>query len=375
MIILAHQARTASLFALLTALSAPLAQAGTMTSSTQAPLVNGQDIANYGLISGADKWFVGSASKGQTFTTGSVPVIFKSLTYYIPPGRRTLNVKTYTVRVGKIVDSNFAPIYSEAFTQTIPWEGGEYMTWKFERPPALDANTTYAVEVGMNSSTSPWQTGIPYISMTGNLYAGGAALNLEDAKRQNSVSLDKNKDRIFHVDLQAASATTPDPESIGTVKDAASGSIPGLGMQVKRETGSKRAFEDMVLSGWKKSPLAPQVLERCVSSLFDDRSWVLAQEFNQLQVEPDKTVVFRKKFSLDAGAQAKMRRARLLLSPIADKGVVYLNGWKVGDCASNHQNSDLNLNGLLRVGDNVIVVVITNTGPSGNMARECLIIP
>ena len=49
------------------------------------------------------------------------------------------------------------------------------MTWTFATPVLLDPYTTYGIDVGMTSSTSGWHTGIPYINVTADDYAGGTS--------------------------------------------------------------------------------------------------------------------------------------------------------------------------------------------------------
>jgi hypothetical protein len=71
--------------------TAHCAHAGTFTSSTTAPAVNGGDIANFAAQTDTDKWFFqtneeanpSDAAKGQTFITGTTIVKLKALTYKI----------------------------------------------------------------------------------------------------------------------------------------------------------------------------------------------------------------------------------------------------------------------------------------------------
>ncbi|MFO1522330.1 MAG: hypothetical protein U1F77_14030, partial [Kiritimatiellia bacterium] len=97
--------------------------------------------------------------------------------------------------------------------------------------------------------------------------------------------------------------------------------------------------------------------------------------FDEVQVPPNSTVVFRKHLFLDAAQQAKMKKARIKLSPIDDEGIVTVNGWKVGENKNYAMSFEYSLNSLLRVGDNVIVVVVTNGGTIGHMAKEVKIVP
>ena len=156
-------------------------------------------------------------------------------------------------------------------------------------------------------------------------------------------------------------------------------------LELAREAGAlippvvetQETFGELVLTGWKRGPTGGSgIYEReSLSPLYDDRTWTTTNGFGEMQVPPQSTIVFRKHLHLDAAQQAKMKKARIFLSPIDDKGTVYLNGWKIGDSGQYFENSEFSLNSLLRVGDNVIVVVVTNGGTLGHMARECRIHP
>jgi hypothetical protein len=142
------------------------------------------------------------AAKGQTFTTGSLKVMLKSITYQVTASQKAEPTKTYVVRVGTVFSNIFTEIHKETATQTFTWNGGEYMTWTFATPVLLEANTIYGVDVGMTASTSAWQTGIPYINFGGNGYAGGARY----ASGTNGVGTPQmtyttTSDRIFHLDM------------------------------------------------------------------------------------------------------------------------------------------------------------------------------
>ena len=190
--------------------------AGTMSSSLTSPIVNGEDIASYGTSTGTDKWWPGSRSeagtcKGQTFTTGAIDVVLKSITYQVADHQTGQPTKNYTVRVGTVSGTTFSQIHSETFTQNFAWNEGEFMTWTFNAPVPLSANTVYAVDIGMTSSTSPWTSGIPYIQMSGNEYTGGRRYIIGDnGVGDTEIHFDNNRDRIFHVDLAPPMEPSPD---------------------------------------------------------------------------------------------------------------------------------------------------------------------
>ena len=143
------------------AILAASANAATMSASVTAPVVDGEDIANYGTTTYLDKWWPGAAGAygnpgktvGQTFTTGSEDVLLKGLTYQIASTQKAEPTKTYTIRVGTVSGTTFTEIASETATQTFTWNASEYMTWTFDTPVLLSANTVYGVDVGLNSST------------------------------------------------------------------------------------------------------------------------------------------------------------------------------------------------------------------------------
>jgi len=206
-----HWASALATLALLALASTP-AMGGTMSASATAPPILGADIANYAASTGTDKWWNDSAAsgsaKGQTFTTGGTPLLLKSVTYQT--SSTAIATKTYVVRVGTVSGTAFSPIHSETFTQNFTWNPGEYMTWTFDSPIPLAANTTYGIDIGMTASTSAWGTGIPYIHFTGNAYAGGVRYSSgQNGVGTNTLSLTANNDRVFHIALEHPMAPAP----------------------------------------------------------------------------------------------------------------------------------------------------------------------
>ena len=135
------------------------ANAASMSANLSAPIVDGEDIANYGIVTGTDKWWAedstgAGSAKGQTFTTSSTKVQLKALTYQITSTQKAEPTKTYVIRVGKVSGTAFTEIYSETATQTFTWNASEYMTWTLDSPVLLLPNTVYGIDIGMTSSTS-----------------------------------------------------------------------------------------------------------------------------------------------------------------------------------------------------------------------------
>ncbi|MHC4693756.1 MAG: hypothetical protein ACYS67_13520, partial [Planctomycetota bacterium] len=204
--------------ALAVAILAGPANAATMSAGLTAPPVDGEDIANYGTVTGTDKWWSDAKTsgypKGQTFTTGSTEVTLRALTYQITSTQKAEPTKTYVIRVGTVdvPSATFTQIYSETATQNFTWNASEYMTWTLDTPLLLSPNTEYGIDIGMTSSTSPWTSGIPYINRTADEYTGGtrymsgtAGFGIGD-DTMNNIS----GDMVFHLDLVHPLDPTPD---------------------------------------------------------------------------------------------------------------------------------------------------------------------
>ena len=184
--------------------------AATMSASADAPIVDGSDIANYDNSTGSDKWWVGSATSygtagmtiGQTFTTPSGAVEIRSVTFRIR--NATQPTKTYTIRVGEITGNVFNEIASETASQTVATADDDYWTWTLDTPVVLNPGTLYGVDVGLNTSTSSWQSGIPYShTATPGSYGGGSRFRSgSDGNGVGNDTIDQTSgDRVFHIDL------------------------------------------------------------------------------------------------------------------------------------------------------------------------------
>lgn len=183
-----------------------VASAGSVTSSATAPAINDADVANYGAVSNTDKWGpaagVEGHARGQSFTTGPGALRLKSITYQTSTS--TIPTKEFIIRVGKLSGTTFTQTHSETATQTANWGAGHYVTWTFTNPPILDGNTVYGFDVGNTTSTTGWQTGIPYMNLTANEFAGGALYTSgTGASGVGSAIVDyATGDRIFHLDIE-----------------------------------------------------------------------------------------------------------------------------------------------------------------------------
>lgn len=192
------------------------AGAGTISISSSQPAVNGFDIANLTARTGSDKFWaesgtVAGSAHGQTFRTGSAALWLRSVSYKTIDSGSATPTKTYVVRVGKVTGTTFTQVHTETFTQTNTWGGSQYMTWTFTSPVVLEGDTTYAVDVGMTSSTTSYTTGIPYLVVTANDFANGQLYTSGGASPgvgNNTLIFTVDEDRHFHLNLDAPTGAT-----------------------------------------------------------------------------------------------------------------------------------------------------------------------
>ena len=189
--------------------------AGTVSVSSSNPTVNGFDIANFGARTGSDKFWAENGTdagkaKGQTFRTRSEATWLRSVAYKTTSGNMGTPTKTYTVRVGKVVGTAFTVTHTETFTQSITWGSAQWMTFTFTSPVLLLGDTTYGVDIGMTSSTSTWQTGIPYLGTTDDDYTSGQLYNTGGTTAGvggSTLALSVATDRLFHLNIEAPNGT------------------------------------------------------------------------------------------------------------------------------------------------------------------------
>jgi MYXO-CTERM domain-containing protein len=187
-----------------------LSGAATISISAAAPIVDGADIANDNgaADAGGDQGHVWSnrPHQGQTFITGSNvggyllnAVTMKNLNNTIS------NSPTHNVVVGTVVgttmtqigitESAFAPAYFPL----------DYLTFTFDTPISLAANTTYGFLWGSAGSGF-----VTVNNLDDSTYGGGTAISSGDDNLPdlNNV-ISRNVDRVFHADITAV----PEPSS------------------------------------------------------------------------------------------------------------------------------------------------------------------
>lgn len=197
------------------------ANAATLSVGAVAPTSDGADISNFTSggsdalnVSGGGDDFTYVAgnrpAQGQSFTTGSdlSGYLLTSITVqhrdYSAGFNDDFQFGTLTVRVGTVLAGTFSLISSDSVAITnanglFSDAGGEYLTFTFDTPIALAANTVYGFD---------WDNPGGYFEMNGtssDVYAGGSAYN--SGAIGDATATDLTGDRVFHVDL----AVIPEP--------------------------------------------------------------------------------------------------------------------------------------------------------------------
>jgi methionine-rich copper-binding protein CopC len=220
------------------------AKAASVTASAAAPVIDGEDLANFGTQTATDKWWpensATGAAKGQSFRTRNEALRLKAVTYRITtsvPG-----TKVYTIRIGKISGTTFTPVYTETATQTTAWAANHYVTWQLATPFILQPNTFYGIDVALKSSTTPWGDGIPYISMTADEFSDGVSYTSGTNGVGNGTITSSDVDRRFHLDIEKPiggwSLVATDPADNATNVYASNPLLATFSQNIVRGTGN-----------------------------------------------------------------------------------------------------------------------------------------
>lgn len=161
--------------------------------------------------------------------------------------------------------------------------------------------------------------------------------------------------------VQSVMGRPIDPRSYQTLGD----------LFLQMDSGPEPTAGPVLIGGWKRGPEMAGVDVSVLAEEFNDRDWPTA---SSLEVPENRTVVFRTHFTLTA-EQIASGLTRLELEPIDDKGLIYLNGRELGRTAIWNKPYAFAAGRLLREGDNVLAVAVTNHLGGGGMAQEVRLVP
>ena len=197
------------------------ANAATLSTSATAPTVDGLDIASLpttGTSAGSKYWLWDGDAPGQTFTIGSDDALLNAITLRV--WSPTVPTKVHDFWIGEVSGNSYiGTIHNETAFQNAAagnWNGDDYVTFTLDTPIAMDAGKTYGFDMVMASSTTGWQSGIPYLHTSGDLYSGGTRIQ---AGSKPTVHINpfniRSGDMVFHLDMTAAAAPViPEPSTL-----------------------------------------------------------------------------------------------------------------------------------------------------------------
>ncbi|MDA7882572.1 hypothetical protein N9A94_09745 [Akkermansiaceae bacterium] len=187
-----------------------LSSAATIPVASTAPAVDGADISNDNGVDdvGGDQGHMWSnrPHQGQTFTTGSniggyqlTVVTMKNLNNNIS------NAPTFNVVVGSYSAGTLTQIGSTETGVAPNYVPLDYITFTFDTPISLAANTEYGFLWGSSSSGF-----VTVNNLVDSTYSGGTAISSGDDNVPDLGNIiPRNVDRVFHADLTAI----PEPGS------------------------------------------------------------------------------------------------------------------------------------------------------------------
>jgi len=173
------------------ALIATLANAAVVTISTVAPTVDATDESNIVAETGTLKWFHDvEHDAGQTFTPGAdLSLDAFSVRVAKPneddaPDKLNFRLGTITRPAGLFT---FTDIYAENDVMLgADLFAGDWMTFTLDNAQALTGGVEYGVILDAQAF-GDWHVGIPYLSMTGDTYAGGAQIGRGTSNGSNDL--------------------------------------------------------------------------------------------------------------------------------------------------------------------------------------------
>ncbi len=226
------------------AISATFAHAqGTFSASATQPTFDGADqgyFADPGPGSHDDKWWTDTVGHGQTFTlTGDV--LLSSVTLRLST-TRARPTKVYILRLGAVdtATGTFYELHSEEITQDGEWNfdpedpddpaPSPYGTWTLDEPvalPGLPAGVVYGFDLTMKSSSTAWQSGIPYPRRANtDVFAGGARYTVSRVGNEphpTSISIAGSTDREFHIGMTATTIEDTTAPNLVSIEDQVGG--------------------------------------------------------------------------------------------------------------------------------------------------------
>ncbi len=181
-----------------------------ITISSTTPSLDGADQGNLTWsTTGEDLYWSDRANPGQSFTTdsNSSGYTLNSFSFQLNSTRTASSTLSYNIRVVSLSGTDSTTI-TNLTGET--WNGvhnsGDWITYTFDTPVSLAANTQYGVDI-QHVSGGGWQDGITSLRRNGNTFAGGAKYTRGDGD-PIAISNSSN-DLIFHVDMTAVLIPEP----------------------------------------------------------------------------------------------------------------------------------------------------------------------
>lgn len=176
------------------------------------PVVDGADIANLGAATGSEKLWTDTRAIGQSFTTGNNPLGYDLGAITLRSHTDAPATKRYTLTVGTVTGTTYGAFFTESnILQGVNSLAGDYWTFLFSSPIHLNPNTLYGFDLAMNSSTTAWQSGIPYRSINSS-YTGGAQFRSSTNATSTAAIGFISGDKVFHLNMTATTANAVVPE-------------------------------------------------------------------------------------------------------------------------------------------------------------------
>jgi hypothetical protein len=216
----------------LTLAAIPLrSDAATLSESAVAPAISliSQPDFSAGAFNGSQDFSDNAGPPGQTFLTGPVAFTLEAITVkgFANTGASfgNLTAATWTISISSVSGTVLTRVDQETTGVFVPVNGANYLTFTFDTPVTLNANSSYAYDIFSSAGY------FGFAKSTTDVYAGGFAMQHGTTARLAAdgatIANQQTVDRTFYVQGTAV----PEPSSCFL---GLSGAVYLLGIRRKR---------------------------------------------------------------------------------------------------------------------------------------------
>ncbi len=221
----------------------------------------------------------------------------------------------------------------------------DWTTLWFDRPVSSEAQWVESLPVGNGRMGAMPFGGVAYERILINEDTVWAKGKLSEQPGGSAAAVKRARELAFAGDMAGAEAAIR-----GAMSQGEGPSYQPVGWMTVTTRGERRSALPII--DWER---------------LEGREWRRV-DMGTDAVAANASATYRARFELDESALAEFDT--LTLSPIDDSSVVSLNGKEIGKTSTWDQPATFGVKGAIRLGQNELVVVVTNAGGVGHGPRQ-----